>query len=716
MKKAGSIIYLFLSAVLIVGGFLASTQIPVNGKMDFMSFDDPAERAHYEALRSHFPDRENMIAVFVKNEDGIDNYTTIKAADSLCDQLEELPDVQQVLFLTRIKFPYRTGNIERKRVLLPIRDSLKFEKRFHKLADYPDVRPKFLSADNKALAFYIYTSDSATFTPIKQSLRDWQAEHRFSISVLGRSLSEKSYAERLQADQQKLIWITLIFLTIGFILLFRDVKAIAYLLWVILLSLALFFLLLYFLRIEINALSMSVPVLIAVMSLSDAVHVVEEARNTTTDQLFLTLASALQLTTLTTVIGFAMFLLTFSGTLIEYALLSISGLMIAFVVNRYLSIPLLKLFSFKLSKRPFYFPKIRFKRTVPVSFVIVLGALIYLIQSHQTDHFLNEHIEPNSEEFKSKEILHQQFASDRKLELYFSSERSLMTTELVHKTEKLDQLLRKELNISDSYGIHTLVKRYNRYLHGGNPKQFELPLKMDANYLRSVGEKEVALGLNQVISSDEKVMRYTAGLSDQGASALYTEIERIRPRIDALFGKNVRVWIGGPTHVSEQGFLHLTEALIKSLLFAFIAITLLFLIVFRSLKLTFIALFVNAFPIVLTAVAILLNEQYFTASNLMVLTILVGLAVDDTIHFLGRYRYELKNGASNEHALKNAKRFSGSAIVKTSVLLALGLSALLFSSFSFNVNSSIYFILGIFAALLADLVILPQLLTTKNAE
>ncbi len=708
-----------LSLIVILGGFYGSMYIPINKTMEFLAFEDHAERAHYERLKHEFPHQENMFVTLIKAEKGLHDFHSFRRLNQLCELLSKDPKTEQVLFLTRLNFPFRTGNIDRSRKMIPVSDSLKFERRFKKLHSYPDIRPKFISNDNKVAAIYIYAADHSSSKSFGKIIRHWaKLNPQFSAYLLGQSLSEENYGKRIQQDQQKLIYITLGLLFIGFSVFFRSVRSVLFLLWTICLSLALLFLLIFILRIELNALTVTIPVLVTILSLSDAVHVLEERQKSSdVGSTLRRLSPALLLTTLTTVAGFSMFLITESNALIEYALLAIAGLFISYFVNRFISFVFLLLFPISLkSDNNIQFSFSRRRTTTILTVLLLVFSTTFVLIQYRTDHYIHEDLEPNTEEYLGYDLIRKHFKGGRRVELFLEFKSGDLSAEIINRTEQLDARLRIAGLITDSYGIHTLVKRYNRYKHGGNPKMFTIPKEINARTINEIKSKEVLLRLNQIIGENGRTYKYSVSLRDIGAAKANELYKEIAVLVSKIFGKDQSFYIGGPSVIADKSILRLSSSLLLSLLFALLAIIFMIWFRYRSIKYVVAAIVVNTLPLMLVGTFILLKDHYFIPNSLMILTILLGVAVDDTIHFMERYSALSVSGVDSGQAINSTLNSSGMAIVKTSLLLCLGLCALFFSSFTFNVESAFYFILGILAALLTDLFILPQLLYTKKEQ
>jgi len=131
---------------------------------------------------------------------------------------------------------------------------------------------------------------------------------------------------------------------------------------------------------------------------------------------------------------------------------------------------------------------------------------------------------------------------------------------------------------------------------------------------------------------------------------------------------------------------------------------------FRSLRLGLISLLPNLFPLALVGGVLYALGRPLQMSSAVLFTVLLGLAVDDTIHFLSRYRRELHSSPNVEHAVRSAFFSVGRAIVITTLVLMLGFGCLAFSAIPLNQLFAGLACLGLAGALLGDLLLLPALL------
>lgn len=150
--------------------------------------------------------------------------------------------------------------------------------------------------------------------------------------------------------------------------------------------------------------------------------------------------------------------------------------------------------------------------------------------------------------------------------------------------------------------------------------------------------------------------------------------------------------------------------LVRSLASASFIIFLVLSVVFRSMRIGLISIIPNLFPLVLSASFLVVTGQYLEMVSVCAFTVCLGIAVDDTIHFLTRYQVECVRAPSQEEAIRRAFTGVGTALIMTTIVLLAGFVTVLFSE---SREHRIFGYMGaitIGSALLGDLTFLPALL------
>lgn len=216
--------------------------------------------------------------------------------------------------------------------------------------------------------------------------------------------------------------------------------------------------------------------------------------------------------------------------------------------------------------------------------------------------------------------------------------------------------------------------------------------------------------LDGLVDSDRRRGRVLVMMSDAGGR----EYLKLRAEIGALAAEvldplGVDWALNGDGFLAAGGIDALISDLLGSLGLVFVVIVVVFGALLRDLRLTVLAVVPNLVPLVFTLATLGLMGADLQTSNVVSFTVAVGLAVDDTIHFIVRYRQERRQRPLAP-AITRTFRGAGHAIVLTSLLLVLGFSTLAFSQLTSTRHFGILAAVTMAAALMADLLLLPALL------
>ena len=167
----------------------------------------------------------------------------------------------------------------------------------------------------------------------------------------------------------------------------------------------------------------------------------------------------------------------------------------------------------------------------------------------------------------------------------------------------------------------------------------------------------------------------------------------------------------------QKGTKYLVKNLILSLSLAIFLIALLMAYMFRSLKMIFISLIPNLLPLIVTAGLMGYLGVAIKPSTILIFSIAFGIAVDDTIHFLAKYRQELiTNNWEVKKSVYNALRETGVSMFYTSIVLFFGFSVFTVSNFGGTVALGALVSATLLFAMLSNLLLLPSMLLSLEGS
>ena len=177
----------------------------------------------------------------------------------------------------------------------------------------------------------------------------------------------------------------------------------------------------------------------------------------------------------------------------------------------------------------------------------------------------------------------------------------------------------------------------------------------------------------------------------------------------SLAQSNLRWTLTGDGMLASIGIDKLIGDLMSSVGLVFGIILIVLGIMLRNVAHTLLSFVPNALPLLTTLAFLELAGRDLQVSNIVSFTVAIGLAVDDTIHFVARYRSERASGQSHSIAMDRTLKGAGHAIILTSILLICGFGLLTTSQLSSTFYFGTLTAVTLVSAIIADLFLLPAM-------
>jgi len=226
--------------------------------------------------------------------------------------------------------------------------------------------------------------------------------------------------------------------------------------------------------------------------------------------------------------------------------------------------------------------------------------------------------------------------------------------------------------------------------------------------------------VSRLFAPSERLLRISASAPDVGSRALARTVAAIRDRLEADAGRHAELGLtcrlGGDGLVGSEAVDRLIGDMFRSLLVAFAVIFVIMIFVLRSFAAAALSMIPNMLPLLFTLAVMGAVGIDLQVPTIIVFTVALGLAVDDTIHFMVRFREEWRRETAVDPeeryrcTIARTFRGTGQAIFATSVLLGAGYSVLLLSSFPITQKFGVGMLLTVTGALVGDLFVLPACL------
>ncbi len=269
--------------------------------------------------------------------------------------------------------------------------------------------------------------------------------------------------------------------------------------------------------------------------------------------------------------------------------------------------------------------------------------------------------------------------------------------------------------ISRSLSIADAVKFTKQSFYGGSPERYQLirssgPDQFIMPYVNNAnGEGGLVRGF---LDEDRRVTRITMQVADVGTARMDVLLSDLSARVDSLFDpEKFRVVLTGTSVVFLKGSKYMVKNLAISLILAVILISGMMALLFNSFRMVLISLIPNLVPLIMTAGLMGYLGVPIKPSTILVFSIAFGISVDDAIHYLAKYRQELKMSGHNIRAsVIQAIHEAGVSMMYTSIVLFCGFSLFVFSDFGGTQALGLLVSFTLLVAMFTNLLILPSLL------
>ena len=436
------------------------------------------------------------------------------------------------------------------------------------------------------------------------------------------------------------------------------------------------------------------------------------------------------LTNLTTAIGFATFIFTESTLLKQFGIIASINVLSIFLISlllipiiySYMSIPKEK--HLRHLSRNWIGGLIKFiENTVKHHRIAVFTtALVLLILSIigiykiKISGSLIEDMPKSAAFFDDISYFEKNFGGIMPLEITIDTKQKNGVTKLptLKRIDELCAHIEEIPEISKPLSVVNLVKYAKQAYYNGNPKYYSLPTTQEQNFILSYvkNSKGNANMLSSYIDSTAQTARITTFMKDIGTEKMQQIEENIYAKAQKLFPRDkYELKIPGKAYLFTKGTSYLATNLIWSLALAILLIALIMAYMFRSVKMIVISLIPNLLPLLITAGLMGYLGIPLKPSTILVFSIAFGISVDDTIHFLAKYRMELV--ARNWKISKSvyaALRETGVSMFYTSIVLLSGFSVFLLSNFGGTKALGGLISATLLFAMMTNLLLLPSLL------
>ena len=582
----------------------------------------------------------------------------------------------------------------------------------------------------------------------------FESKYGLDIKISGMPYVRTKNADNIKSEISTFVILALIITSIIFFLFFRSFRATFISLFVVMIGvvwtvgiLGLFIINTPAGDFEISVLTGLIPPLIIVIGIPNCIFLINKYQHEVNEhgnkakslqRVITKIGNATLMTNVTTASGFATFIITDSKLLEEFGIVASLSILAIFVlciliipiIYSFLPIPEEKHLE-HLNKNWINSLGDWIENTVKkskiniyiISIMLLVTSIIGIYQIRISGSIIDD-MPQKADWFDDIMFYEKEFNGIMPLEILIDTKRKKGVTKLstIKKMSQIEDVILEIPELSKPISMVSLVKYSKQAYYNGNPKYYQVPTSQENSFIlsyakNSTSDSDVDLIKNYVDSTGQYT-RITTFMKDMEIEKMEEIEEKLNYEISKIMpSENYEVSITGKAYLFQKGTKYLVKNLILSLSLAIFLIAGLMAYMFRSIKMIFISLIPNILPLIVTAGLMGYLGVAIKPSTILIFSIAFGIAVDDTIHFLAKYRQELIANKWEVHkSVYNALRETGVSMFYTSIVLFFGFSVFTVSDFGGTVALGALVSATLLFAMLANLLLLPSMLLSLEGS
>ncbi len=714
--------------------------------------DDHPINLEYQAFLEQFGEEGNAI-VFAIKDSSLFTPEKLNRWNKFSKQLVAFPEVDFVLSLENL-LELEKDKEKQEFVLTPlIQSELKTKQQVdslthHLFNDLPFYENLLFNSQTGTIRTVANLDKDIVNTSVRKDfiLKDltnlvesFEEETGLDVRVSGMPYIRTMNSQNIIDEIGKFILAALGVTSLLFFFFFRSFRATLISMCVVIIGVMWAFGILGLLQYEITVLTALIPPLIIVIGIPNCIFLInkyqQEVKKHGNQALSLQrviskIGNATLMTNVTTASGFATFIVTDSKLLKEFGIVAsiniigifILSLLIIPIVYSFLSMPKTRHLK-HLNKRwidafvNWMEHIVRNKRiTVYITSIALLVLSIIGIYQINISGSPIEDMPKNAQFFKDIRFFEEEFDGIMPVEIVVDTKRpkGVLKPATLKRMDQLGTAIEEIPELSKPVSAVNLIKYSKQAFYNGIPKYYQLPTSQENNFIMSMASKSSEDGnlLKSFVDSTGQTARISTFMKDVKTSRMEEIEAKLQENIDKLFPSDrYNVYMTGSALLFLKGTKYLVKNLILSLALAIGLIALFMAYLFRSFRMILISLIPNLLPLVVTAGVMGFVGVPIKPSTILVFSIAFGISVDDTIHFLAKYRQELMtNKWRIQKSVYAALRETGVSMFYTSIVLFFGFSVFVISNFGGTVALGALVSATLLFAMLANLILLPSLL------
>ena len=710
---------------------------------DFEKFfpqDDP-ELDHYLDFRTRFGNDNDYVLFGIPNAPTVFDRNFLVRVDSMAARLGRVRDVVAVASPTRLNEPRITPAGVFQVPWLRLHSDSTLAADSTRIWQDARIREHFFNADASAMMVLITTApglskerSDSVLVGIDEAVASVGLP---DVKRAGRVHGQQHYIELMEQELATFFISSVLLLVIFLYVAFRTRWGVGAPIAVVGLTILWQVALMTALGKPLSILTMLLPTILFVVGMSDAVHIIERYIEALRDghrkerALAITLAEtglSTFITMLTTAIGYATLLSSGIRPMSEFGLFTSLGVFLAYALAFTLLPAVLLLVPTPVRaeqavRGSLWDRKVhgllrftlRNRRRILFACLAVTVTSAAFIPRIKVNNFLLEDLPKNDPHLQDFLWIERDFGGVRSFELEIEvkdRDRGIWDLAILREVERVQRFAEQAYGVGSIVSPVSIMRALNKADNGGSPAFDKLPddnatVQKLARRAKLFGGRD---GLNSIVSADGRYARLTGRMADEGGWVH----KRKNAVLNSFLVHHTQPGLvgfkqTGMAYLIDRNNERLSRQMILSLGISFLLIAGIMTWLFREPRMVLIALIPNVVPMFFIAGFMGLVGIDLKVSTAIIFSNAFGIAVDDTIHLLGKLRIELNKGKSLAYAMKRTYLSGGKAVIVMSIMLCAGFITLIASDFGSVFYMGLLISITLAVALLAELFLLPVL-------
>ena len=745
-----TVLFIFLAISIFMGWQASKVQLSFSGSK-VLPLTDSAFNV-YNEFKSRFGEDGSILVLGVQSPK-MDDFQTLNDWRKLTEDIKQLHGIQQTLSIGNL-FELNKDTINQKFTLNPLlKEPLKsqaemagFKAKLYNQSFYDGL---IFNSKNQsslmAITFDRKVLNSKERIPVINSIveksQEFSSKHSVDIHYSGLPYIRTVISKKVSNEFALFLGLSILVAALILLIFFRSFYAVLFPVLVVIVGVVWSLGILVLFKYDITLLTGLIPPLIVVIGIPNSILLLNKYHSELKlhgdkQRALRTVITRVAITTfianLTTAIGFGVLYITQSELLMQFGIVASISILAVWlmclclipIIFSYLPTPDTK--HTKHLEMPFLTRLLKAtdklvhtnRPAVYLSTVALVAIAIYGITLININGYIVDDLPQKDPVYQDLKFFDKNFEGVMPFEVSVDTKKKngVMKMPVVKKIERLQDMISSYPEFSRAISLIEVLKFSSQAFYQGNKDFYRVPSDIEMNFILSYAANSGGKGngnlLKSFVDSNRQVTRVSFQMADVGSKRMNSLIDEIKPRIDSIFNpERYKVDITGTSIIYVKGTNYLLDNLRDSLLIAVGLIAILMWILFRGFKMIFISLIPNIIPLIITAGIMGFAGIPLKPSTILIFSIAFGIASDQTIYFLTRYRHEMKVTNYNVSKLVSETiAETGVSMIYVALILFFGFGIFVASTFGGTVALGILLSITLLVALISNLTLLPALL------